>query len=294
VTAPLPADVDVLVAGSGAAGLVAALAAAERGARVLVAERGEAFGGTTALSGGRVWVPGNAHGMLAGLLGRAEAHAAATYLQAVCPTAPEGHVEAFVATAPAMAQWIERTTPHRFVLCPRYPDYHPSRPGATQGGRTLDSKPLTAPGLDGRVLRGPASAPVTHAEWERWRFVHRYDHDLLERRAAEGTMTGGRALVAALLAHLDAPDEASRDRAESLAIDTTEALARRLAGAGIGLGDAVSLFVAARRPFLTELGVIARRRSLDPDRLAAIYDASSGLLDRLLLRLVAAHQEASR
>ena len=105
---------------------------------------------------------------------------------------------------------------------------------------------------------------------------------------------GGRALVAALLAHLDAPDEASRDRAESLAIDTTEALARRLAGAGIGLGDAVSLFVAARRPFLTELGVIARRRSLDPDRLAAIYDASSGLLDRLLLRLVAAHQEASR
>jgi excisionase family DNA binding protein len=110
----------------------------------------------------------------------------------------------------------------------------------------------------------------------------------------EAFRDGGRALVAALLAHLDAADDAARDRAESLAIDTTEALARRLAGAGIALGDAVSLFVAARRPFLTELGVIARRRSLDPDRLAAIYDASSGLLDRLLLRLVAAHQEASR
>src|SRR5690242_9424610 len=120
----LPTEVDVLVAGSGAAGLVAALAAAERGARVLVAERGDAFGGTTALSGGRVWVPGNAHGNVAGLLGRSERHAAATYLRAVCPTAPEGHVEAFVATAPAMAQWIERATPHRFVLCPRYPDYH--------------------------------------------------------------------------------------------------------------------------------------------------------------------------
>jgi hypothetical protein len=48
--------------------------------------------------------------------------------------------------------------------------------------------------------------------------------------------------------------------------------------------------VAARRPFLTELGVIARRRSMDPDRLATIYDASSSLLDRLLLRLVAAHR----
>jgi hypothetical protein len=63
-----------------------------------------------------------------------------------------------------------------------------------------------------------------------------------------------------------------------------------MAAAGIALADAVSLFVAARRPFLTELGVIARRRSMDPDRLATIYDASSSLLDRLLLRLVAAHR----
>jgi len=93
---PLPADVDVLVAGSGAAGLVAALAAAQHGARVLVVERGDAFGGTTALSGGRVWAPGNAHAAVAG---RADsAVAAGTYLRAVCPSAPDGHVEAFVAT----------------------------------------------------------------------------------------------------------------------------------------------------------------------------------------------------
>jgi hypothetical protein len=74
----------------------------------------------------------------------------------------------------------------------------------------------------------------------------------------------------------------------------TDDLARRLAAATIPLAEAVSLFVAARRPFLTELGVIARRRSLDPDRLAAIYDSSSALLDRLLLRLVAVHQEVNR
>jgi excisionase family DNA binding protein len=104
---------------------------------------------------------------------------------------------------------------------------------------------------------------------------------------------GGRALVAALLAHLDAADDEARDRAEALATAATEDLARRMAGAGIALADAVSLFVAARRPFLTELGVIARRRSLDPDRLAGIYDASSGLLDRLLLRLVTAHGAAA-
>jgi hypothetical protein len=74
----------------------------------------------------------------------------------------------------------------------------------------------------------------------------------------------------------------------------TDDLARRLSAAAIPLAEAVSLFVAARRPFLSELGVIARRRSLDPDRLAAIYDGSSALLDRLLLRLVTIHQEATR
>ncbi|MEO5939467.1 MAG: helix-turn-helix domain-containing protein [Candidatus Limnocylindrales bacterium] len=102
---------------------------------------------------------------------------------------------------------------------------------------------------------------------------------------------GGRALVSAMLAHLDASDDAARDRAEASAVALTDDLAGRLARSGIPLSEAVSLFVAARRPFLTELGVIARRRSLDPDRLAAIYDSSSGLLDRLLLRLVAAHGE---
>ena len=102
----------------------------------------------------------------------------------------------------------------------------------------------------------------------------------------------GRALVAALLAHLDAADDHAREVAEDDALAATDALAGRVAAAGIPLGEAVSLFVAARRPFLAELGAIARRRSLDPDRLSAIYDRSSGLLDRLLLRLVATHQEA--
>jgi excisionase family DNA binding protein len=102
----------------------------------------------------------------------------------------------------------------------------------------------------------------------------------------------GRALVSALLAHLDAIDDRDRDASEAEAIEATDALARRVASAGIPLADAVSLFVAARRPFLVELGAIARQRSLDPDRLSAIYDASSSLLDRLLLRLVATHQAA--
>lgn len=99
----------------------------------------------------------------------------------------------------------------------------------------------------------------------------------------------GRRLVAALLEHLDAADDAGRDGAEHKAIAVTDDLTRQLVASGIGPADAVSLFVASRRPFLAELGVIARRRSLDPERLIAIYDRSSTLLDRLLIRLVSSY-----
>jgi len=102
----------------------------------------------------------------------------------------------------------------------------------------------------------------------------------------DGFRDGGRRLVGALLEHLDAIEESGRARAEAAAVAATDELTDRLAAAGIAPDEAVSLFVAARRPFLTELGAIARRRALDPDRLIAIYDSSSALLDRLLIRLV--------
>jgi excisionase family DNA binding protein len=104
---------------------------------------------------------------------------------------------------------------------------------------------------------------------------------------------GGRRLVGALLDHLDAADDAERARAEADAIAATDELTDRLALARIAPDEAVSLFVSARRPFLTELGAIARRRALDPDRLIAIYDSSSALLDRLLIRLVSRYPRPS-
>ena len=68
-------------------------------------------------------------------------------------------------------------------------------------------------------------------------------------------------------------------------------LARRLATSGMSLTEAVGLFVAARRPFLDELTGLGRRRALEASRLAALYQDASGLLDRLLLRLIATFQE---
>ena len=107
--------------------------------------------------------------------------------------------------------------------------------------------------------------------------------------------SGGRRLVEALVAHLDAPatDAGGRAQAEADATALVDDLARRLAGAGMSLTEAVGLFVAARRPFLDELTRLGRRRALDAARLAALYEAASGLLDRLLLRLIATFQEAS-
>lgn len=99
----------------------------------------------------------------------------------------------------------------------------------------------------------------------------------------------GRRLVGALLAHLDAGDDAGRRTAEEAATAATDELLDRLVNAGIGPAEGVALFVSSRRPFLSELGSIARRRALDPDRLAEIYDRSSALLDRLLIRLVSCY-----
>jgi excisionase family DNA binding protein len=116
---------------------------------------------------------------------------------------------------------------------------------------------------------------------------------VLEAHDRDAFRQDGRLLVDALLAHLDAPTSAGRDHAEADATGLVDEIARRLAATGTSLTDAVELFVAARRPFLSELGAIGKRRALDPARLATMYDAASSLLDRLLLRLIATHQASA-
>jgi excisionase family DNA binding protein len=103
----------------------------------------------------------------------------------------------------------------------------------------------------------------------------------------------GRRLVLALIAHLDAEQPATRRAAEEEAGLATDEVARRLAAAGTDLADAIAQFVAARRPFLAEIGALAARRALDPASLSALYQGASDLLDRLLLRLVATFQAAT-
>jgi excisionase family DNA binding protein len=104
---------------------------------------------------------------------------------------------------------------------------------------------------------------------------------------------GGRRLVEALLGYLDATDQAERNRMEADAAAVVEATAARLRSGGADIGEAIAAFTAARRPLMTELAAIGRRRSLDVAALTATYDAAVGLLDRLLLQFVEAFQRGA-
>ena len=129
-------EVDVVVVGSGGAGLTAAILAHDHGARVAVLERSDKVGGTTAVSGGGVWIPLNHHmGEVGAQDTREEALAYCKRLTA--GRAPDELVETFVDTGHVMARYLEEHTPVRFSAC-TMPDYRTDEQGAKPGGRTLE------------------------------------------------------------------------------------------------------------------------------------------------------------
>jgi 3-oxosteroid 1-dehydrogenase len=137
---------DVVVVGSGASGLTAALAAAASGATVVVLEKAERFGGSSALSGGQLWIPNNRFERERGI---ADSPALARrYLTTLARgRADPSLIQAFVANSPKALEFVLKKSPLRPSLRENEPDYHPEWAGGLKGGRTLD------PGLfDGRLL----------------------------------------------------------------------------------------------------------------------------------------------
>lgn len=123
---------DVLVVGSGAAGLACAITAKTRGLDVVVIEKEPVFGGTTALSGGVLWVPGNSISAAAGQQDSYEA--ALTFLRHETGAFYDAAaVKAFLDQGPAMVDFFHRKTAMQFVPT-LYPDYHPNSPGGVEGG----------------------------------------------------------------------------------------------------------------------------------------------------------------
>ncbi len=193
----VPRAVDVAVIGSGAAGLVSACRAADGGRRVVVLEKAELLGGTSAISGGVAWMP-NHH-----LMGEEfpdSADAAVTYLTAATGgRVPADTLRWYVETSGAAVRWLDESTRVRLAALPR-PDYHTEWAGAARG-RGLDNLPFDGtehPGLTARI-RPPTYFPSLTMTERDAMAASGFDAELIARRDAEGTRTMGGALIASLI-----------------------------------------------------------------------------------------------
>jgi 3-oxosteroid 1-dehydrogenase len=199
-------QVDFLVVGSGCGGLTAALTADADGLDTLIIEKAGVYGGSTALSGGNIWIPNNPTLKREGLAdSRADVR---SYLDAVVgDRVPGANIDAFIDNGPLAMEFLERVSPHlRFQWCTDYSDYHPEAPGGRARGRTIEPLPfdLKKLGDDEEQLRPAALATpgglfVTSKEFARLNMVMR---TWSGRRAAMQTV--GRAVKGVLLRrHMD-------------------------------------------------------------------------------------------
>jgi succinate dehydrogenase/fumarate reductase flavoprotein subunit len=134
-------QVDLLVLGGGAAGMTAALTAAVLGLDVLLVEKTEVVGGTSARSAGSVWVPNSRHSPP----GRDNFDNALRYLRAILGNRlDETRVRAFLAAAPEMVAFLEDNSTVAFRAYAHHPDYRATLEGATLSGRVLEPVPFDA------------------------------------------------------------------------------------------------------------------------------------------------------
>lgn len=149
---------DVIVIGAGAGGMTAAAVAAAEGLRVLVIEKTGFVGGTTAWSGGMVWIPANAKMKEAGLSDSITD--AVQYLASTVPEPANASLRAaFLARGPEAIAWLEANTEVRLQPVKLYPDYYPERLGATSGGRVLEPAAFDGTRLGAHFARLRAPLP---------------------------------------------------------------------------------------------------------------------------------------
>lgn len=146
------AEYDVLVVGTGASGMSAAVTAAYEGLKVLVVEKAPVYGGTTARSGGWLWIPGTKLATEQGI--HEEPGAARKYLQHEATTHFDAaRVDAFIENGPRAVDFFTSKTCVQFDMPPVFPDYHAEAPGGTQGGRSMVTRPFDARELGERVAQ---------------------------------------------------------------------------------------------------------------------------------------------
>lgn len=191
---------DVVVLGTGAAGLCAALAAADAGASVGLFEKADKVGGTTALASAVVWIPNNKYAAAAGVADSRQD--ALDYLTSLSHglILPE-LATALVDTGPELVEWLETSTPLQLRLVPGFPDYHPEHPGGKpRGGRSLEPELFSFDRLEGwgeRMIGVTRPMRVTETPIGGGTGV--LAPDVLAERSAKQIEGLGRAMVGALL-----------------------------------------------------------------------------------------------
>ncbi|SNT01674.1 3-oxosteroid 1-dehydrogenase [Sphingomonas laterariae] len=215
---------DVIVVGSGAGALTSALRAQELGLSVLVIEKSDKFGGTSALSGGGIWIPMNPQ--IEGLGGEDNFADTWTYVTtATKGTVPEARLRAYLETGPKMLRWLADRTRLTFHALPKYPDYYPDLPGSRPGYRTMEPsffdghklgahfaelrRPAIGTLLFGRLSMGQAEAGVLIARAPGWmtlamKMLLRYWTDLPARIRGrrDRRLALGQAMMGALRASM--------------------------------------------------------------------------------------------
>jgi 3-oxosteroid 1-dehydrogenase len=169
----LDEEYDVVVVGSGAAGMAAALTAQRNGLRAVVVEKAAHFGGSTARSGGGVWIPNNE------VLRRDRVEdtpeAARTYLHNIVgDVVPADRIDTYLDRGPEALSFLLANSPLRMQWVPDYSDYYPEAPGGRVGGRTIEPKPFDLKklgpqraNLEPDYSKAPLNVAVTQADF-RW------------------------------------------------------------------------------------------------------------------------------
>ena len=225
-------EFDVVVVGSGAAGLLGGLVAAAAGKRVAVLEKAGLFGGTSAISGGTLWVANNPYMRARGLDDSSDA--ALRYLSTVSRgLTPEPVLRAVVDRGPDMISWVADHAGLRFASVDDYPDYRPEVEGSVPGGRSLDPAFFDSWSLGSlrAALRPDRRMPFSMQEYEQWVAFTRFPWVLLQERFDAGLVSRGNAVVAPLL---KAADEAGVILVSEAPVERLLADAGRVSGVAVG------------------------------------------------------------
>src|ERR1700710_3176780 len=166
---------DVVVVGAGGAGMTAALAAARQGLDAVLVEKTSYFGGSTARSGGGVWIPGNYALREAGQVDADDVTESKRYLEAIVgDVVPRVRRETFIDRGPEVMDFLREHTPVRFAWVPEYAEYLPERPGGRVRGRSVEPVPMDARFLGDELAhlhppytKAPANLIVTQADFRK-------------------------------------------------------------------------------------------------------------------------------